>query len=53
MPDDADVFEYPPSWAPPGIPPPIRKSYKPALRSGLGLTGEEQPEDEYPQDWRR
>lgn len=53
--DDADQFDYPPSWAPKGVEPPRRQSYKPPLRSGLGVTGDEQPDDgvEYPQAWKR
>jgi hypothetical protein len=62
MSDEPD-YEYPPQWARPGQTPPVRKSYKPALRSGLGFTGEEpddsdgyeEPDDSdgYPPEWRR
>jgi hypothetical protein len=55
MSDDTDEFEYPPSWTPPGAQPPIRRSYKPALRSGLGVTGDEHTErhDAYPESCQR
>jgi hypothetical protein len=53
MSDDATEFEYPPSWAPPGAEPPRRQNYTPPLRSGLGCTGEEQADEDYPQSWRR
>jgi hypothetical protein len=53
MSDEPD-YEYPPQWARPGQTPPVRKSYKPALRSGLGFTGEEPDDsDGYPPEWRR
>ena len=54
MSDDAAEFEYPAGWTPKGVEPPVRHWTKPHLVSGLGHTGDEQPEDPdaYPEAWR-
>jgi hypothetical protein len=51
---DADEYEYPPEWAPPGAEPPERPNYAPPLRSGCpDNTGwhDEDERDAYPTSW--
>lgn len=53
---DADRWDYPPGWAPRGVDPPARPTYRPALRSGLGVpldSDEQRTESDYPKHWRR
>jgi hypothetical protein len=51
--DDADTFEYPLSWAPPGVQPPLRRDYTPPLRSALGVPMSGLPaRHKYPPEWR-
>jgi hypothetical protein len=53
MSDDATEFDYPVDWTPRGAEPPRRPYYAPKMRSGLGVTGDEQPDEPhaYPESW--
>lgn len=52
--DDANRYEYPPAWTPPGCAPPERRTYKPPLRSGCpDPLADQRNADDYPKEWRR